>query len=145
MVRDATLRVAPHHEAERVDADEVAIWTGDHDFALAGCWSAPDRAALVGAYAFEKADTKQEINLNPDGTYSSRLFKNGVAVWSISGKWEYETVAGETGVIFEKFKFGIEGYGAVGPGFWFVIPERALTGSIKLCFDSDLDYCFRRV
>jgi hypothetical protein len=43
------------------------------------------------------------------------------------------------------FKFGIEGYGAVGPGFWFVIPERALTGSIKLSFYSDLDYCFRRV
>lgn len=109
--------------------------------AIAGCSRGFNKAELPGIYAFERDSLKQEITISADGKYLNTLYLDGKPAWSDQGGWVYEDLSGKTGATFTKFRFGVPGHAAV-PGYWFVVPEKSVTGVRRLCFDPDLDRCF---
>ncbi len=112
--------------------------------ALAGCTRGVDKAELPGRYEFSIDNLKQQITINADGTYTNAVYRDGTLSWSDQQTWDYEKVRGEFGVTFNKFTFNIPGFSS-GSGYWFVVPEKTLTGTKELCFDPDLYRCFKAV
>jgi hypothetical protein len=111
--------------------------------ALAGCTREVDKAELPGRYEFSVDNLKQQITISADGKYTNALYRDGTLSWSDQRTWDYEKVQGKFGVTFNEFRFGIPGYSSQ-PGYWFVVPEKTLTGVKELCFDPDNLYqCFR--
>jgi hypothetical protein len=110
--------------------------------AIAGCTRGMDKAEVPGIYEFGIDNLKQQITIGADGKYSNAFYQGGALVWSDQGAWTYEEQKGKPGITFAKFRFGIPGH-ASEPGYWFVVPEKTLTGVKALCFDLDLDRCFR--
>lgn len=109
--------------------------------AVAGCSRGVDRAEVPGRYHFSLDNIKQQVTIGTDGKYANALYRNGALVWSEHGVWTYEEAQGHKGIMLSKFKFGISEYAS--GGSWFVVPERTFTGVKALCFDPDLDRCFR--
>jgi hypothetical protein len=110
--------------------------------AVAGCSRGVDRAELPGRYEFSLDNMKQQVTISADGKYVNVLYRDNALVWSEQGVWTYYEAAGKhTEIILDKFKFGIPEYAS--GGSWFVVPEKTLTGVKALCFDPDLDRCFR--
>jgi len=111
-------------------------------FLLGGCSRGVDKADLPGVYFFEGKGLRQQITLNTNGEYLNALYADGVLSWTETGKWSYEQQGGKGGVTFSNFRFGLKDT-AVGPGFWFVVPEKTIAGRKQLCFDIDLNRCFQ--
>ena len=109
--------------------------------AVAGCSRGVDRGEVPGRYQFSLDNIKQQVTLAVDGKYTNALYRDGALVWSEHGVWTYEEAQGHKGIMLSKFKFGISEYAS--GGSWFVVPEKTLTGTNVLCFDPDLDRCFR--
>lgn len=109
--------------------------------AVAGCSRGVDRADVPGRYEFSLDNIKQQVTLAVDGKYANALYRDGALVWSENGAWTYEEAGGHRGIMLDKFRFGISEYAS--GGSWFVVPEKTLTGVKALCFDPDLDRCFR--
>ena len=113
--------------------------------ALAGCSRTPTQEELPGLYVFEQSDSRQEIGIKSDGSYTNSYIREGILVWSDVGRWEYEKSGNVYGVTFSLFHVGIpDDYKTRGRGFWFVPAEKDMFGSIALCFDLDLNRCFQR-
>lgn len=127
---------------------------------LASCSRGVEQPELPGQYEFSLDNMKQQIMIYADGKYSNAFYRDGALVWSDQGRWTYEKLAGEKRIAFAQFKFGIPEYSPArfgdpeysempklsessGRSFWFVAPEKTLTGIRELCFDPDLDRCFR--
>src|SRR5262245_29333945 len=110
--------------------------------ALTSCSRGVEKPEVPRFYEFATDDTKQQIAISADGKYVNTLYRRGAAVWSDQSDWAYEIRNGEGSVTFTRFRFGIPGHSSQ-PGYWFVIPEKTFTGNIRLCFDPDLDLCFR--
>lgn len=98
---------------------------------------------VAGSYHFERSSEVQEISVESSGHYVNSYFRDGSLVWRDEGKWQRDEVGGEQGITFSKFRFGLPDQSAR-PGYWFVVPERALFGNVRLCFDPDLGCCFER-
>ncbi len=109
--------------------------------ALAGCSRGVDKAELPGRYEFSLDKVKQQVTIGADGKYANEFYRDSALVWSEQGAWTYEEAGGRRGIMLGKFRFGIAEYSS--GGNWFVVPEKTLTGVKALCFDSDLDRCFR--
>lgn len=110
--------------------------------AVAGCSRGVDRAEVPGRYEFSLDNVKQQVTIGADGKYANALYRNGALVWSEQGVWTYyEAAKGHTEIVLDKFRFGISEYAS--GGSWFVVPEKTITGVKALCFDPDLDRCFR--
>jgi hypothetical protein len=111
--------------------------------AVAGCSRGVDKAELPGRYEFSLDNMKQQVTIGADGKYSNALYRGGALVWSEQGVWTYYEAAkkGRTEIMLDKFRFGIPEYAS--GGSWFVVPEKTLTGVKALCFDPDLNRCFR--
>ena len=108
---------------------------------IAGCSRELDKAELPGVYSVESDSLKQVVTIRADGKYVNALYRDGKLAWSDQGGWAYEEQRGKTGVTFTKFRFGMPGHSA-DPGYWFVLPEKSLSGAKRLCFDPDLNRCF---
>lgn len=109
--------------------------------AVGGCSRGVDRAELPGRYEFALDNIKQQVTIGADGKYANVLYRDSALVWSEQGVWTYEETDGHKGIMLGKFRFGITEYAS--GGSWFVVPEKTLTGVRSLCFDPDLDRCFR--
>ena len=109
--------------------------------AVAGCSRGVGKTQLPDIYRFVSGNLKQEVTISPDGKYLNAFYREGSLVWSDREGWAYEEQKGESGITLAKFRFGIARHSDV-PGYWFVVPEKTLTGVKKLCFDPDLDQCF---
>ncbi len=111
--------------------------------AVGGCSRGVDRAELLGRYEFALDNIKQQVTIGADGKYANVLYRDNALVWSEQGVWTYYEAVGKghTEIILDKFKFGIPEYAS--GGSWFVVPEKTLAGVKALCFDPDLDRCFR--
>ena len=109
--------------------------------AVAGCSGVVDKAELPGQYEFSLDNMKQRLTIGADGKYANVFSRGGALVWSEQGVWTYEEADGRRGIMFGKFRFGIPEYSS--GGNWFVVPEKTLTGVKALCFDPDLNRCFR--
>lgn len=110
---------------------------------LSACGEQNPLADVAGTYRFEGSAEVQEISVESDGHYANSYFRDGGLVWRDEGEWEPDEVAGEKGVTFAEFRFGLAGH-STRPGYWFVVPERSFFGNARLCFDPDLGYCFER-
>ena len=108
---------------------------------VAGCSRGVGKTELPDVYRFISGNLKQEVTINADGNYLNALYREGMLVWSDREGWAYDEQKGQSGITLTKFRFGIAGHSDV-PGYWFVVPEKTLTGVKKLCFDPDLDQCF---
>jgi hypothetical protein len=115
---------------------------------IASCSAKSQKFDLAGTYVFKIKESKQEIIINPDGTYVNNLYENNKILWSEKNKWEYETMRGHEGMVtFDGFRFKPDEFkadksGAPRRGLWVVEPEKSWTGVRKLCFDPDLYRCF---
>jgi hypothetical protein len=108
---------------------------------VAGCSRSLDRTELPDAYRFISGNLMQEITISPDGNYLNAFYREGLLVWSDREGWTPENQKGQLGITLAKFRFGIISHSDA-PGYWFVVPEKTLTGIKRLCFDPDLDQCF---
>ena len=112
--------------------------------AVAGCSRGVDRAEVPGRYEFSLDNIKQQVTIGADGKYANAFYRDGALVWSEQGVWTYyKATEGRTEIVLDTFKFGISEYAS--GGSWFVVPEKTITGVKALCFDPDLDRCFRAV
>ena len=129
-------------------------------FLLASCSRSVERSELLGQYEFSLDNMKQKITIDADGKYTNAFYRDSALVWSDQGRWTYEKLTGEKRIAFAQFRFGIPEYSPArfgapeysempklpessGRSFWFVVPEKTLTGIRELCFDPDLDRCFQ--
>src|SRR5258708_12647971 len=94
-------------------------------FLVGGCSRGVDKADLPGVYFFEGKGIRQQITLNTNGEYLNALYADGVLSWTETGKWSYEQQGAKGGVTFSNFRFGLKDT-AVGPGFWFFVPEKTI-------------------
>lgn len=108
---------------------------------IAGCSRELDKAELPGVYSVESDSLKQVVTIRADRKYVNALYLDGKLAWSDQGGWAFEEQKGKTGVTFTKFRFGMPGHSA-DPGYWFVLPEKSVSGAKRLCFDPDLNRCF---
>jgi hypothetical protein len=111
-------------------------------FLLGGCSRGLDRADLPGVYVFDGSGLRQQITLNMNGEYLNALYADGALSWTETGKWIYEQQGSKSGVTFSNFRFGLKDT-SDRPGLWFVVPEKTIAGQKQLCFDIDLNRCFR--
>lgn len=128
--------------------------------ALAGCSRSVEQSEVPGLYEFALDNMRQQVTVSAEGKYVNAFYRDGALVWSDQGQWTYEKSAGEKGIAFAEFRFGIPEYSPAslgGPeysgmpklpdssnrGLWYVVPEKTLTGTRKLCFDPDLGRCFQ--
>ena len=109
--------------------------------AMASCSRGVDKAELPGLYRAVSDSLKQEVTIRADGKYVNAFYRDGKLTWSDQGDWAYEDQKGKAGITFTSFRFGMPGLSAA-PGYWFVFPEKSLTGTKRLCFDLDLNRCF---
>jgi hypothetical protein len=110
--------------------------------AIVGCSRGVEQRELPGQYEFSLDGMRQRVTIDADGKYSNVFYRDGALVWSDQGKWTYEESAGKKGIALSEFRFGIPEYSSR-RGLWFVVPEKTLTEVKELCFDSDLDRCFK--
>lgn len=107
---------------------------------IVGCTRHLERDDIPGAYEFQFDNLKQRITVAADGKYTNALYQGEALMWSDEGVWTYEEK--QKGVTFAQFRFGVPGH-SPRRGYWFVVPQNTLTGIKQLCFDPDLDRCFR--
>jgi hypothetical protein len=107
---------------------------------VSGCARTLQEAELPGRYEFQINNLKQQVTVSGDHKYTNVLYRDSVVVWSDHGTWTYDER--RVGVTFGQFRFGIPGHSAQ-PGYWFVVPQKTFTGTKQLCFDPDLDRCFK--
>lgn len=108
---------------------------------VASCSRGVGKTELPDIYRFASGNLKQEVTISPNGKYQNAFYREGTLVWLDRENWTYEDQKGQVGVTLTKFRFGIAGHSDV-PGYWFVVPEKTLTGVKRLCFDPDLGKCF---
>lgn len=124
--------------------------------AVSGCDLPVDQAELPGLYEFQLNNVKQQVTITGDGKYTNAFYRDGELIWLDQGDWTYERDT--RGVTFEKFRIDIPGhdiasvrrYGGIPKygdvpirGYHFFVPEKTLFGIKKLCFDRDVDFCFK--
>lgn len=113
---------------------------------VASCAEEISTSELLGKYVFCRQDECQILIILADEKYINTFQIGGKVVWRDQERWQIEIDSQKvfSGVTFEKFRFGITNYSST-PGFWFAVPERGLFHRhMKLCFDSDLNYCFAK-
>ena len=110
---------------------------------VTGCSRSVGKAEMPGVYEFRIDNIRQQITVRSDGTYANVFYRGNVLVWSDHGAWTYEDHQGNEGILFAKFRFGIPEHSAL-RGFWFVVPGKTIAGDKELCFDPDLNQCFRQ-
>jgi hypothetical protein len=111
--------------------------------ALAACGEGEIAGDVAGSYRFEGNGEAQAVTVGEDGSFANSYFRDGSLVWRDKGTWERDEAGGEEGITFSKFRFGLADHAAQ-PGYWFAVPERSLSGNMRLCFDPDLGHCFER-
>lgn len=110
--------------------------------ALAACSRSVNKGDLPGVYVAKEGAVTQELKLEPSGTYVNTLYVNGSVQWAETQSWTYEEQAGKAGAVLSNFRFGLKDTPS-SAGYWFVEPERSVTGAIRLCYDPDLGRCFQ--
>ena len=117
-----------------------------------GCTQAVERREISGIYDFKLENIKQKVVIGEDGKYVNKFFRDDILVWADNGTWTYEKAGKQTGIALAEFRFALPEYSLVkygipgnssGRGLWFVVPEKTVSGMKQLCFDPDLDRCFR--
>ena len=117
-------------------------------FILSGCSSSPknvDPKIILGKYVANHEKGIDELEIKADGTYKYYFKSNGGREITNSGAWELESKENDTYITFNKFIFGLYGYGSKEGGFWIVKLEKKLSGKFQLCIDGDLDYYYIQV
>lgn len=93
-----------------------------------------------GIYIAKEGMVTQELELDVNGEYINSIYENGCLQWIEKHSWTYEESMG--GVVFSNFRFALNDTPSFS-GYWFVEPERSITGAIRLCYDPDLRRCFQ--
>lgn len=131
---------------------------------LSGCDREIKLGDIPGTYIANHGLGEDGLIVNADGTYRQFFVGKDGKRFENKNSWEVEPsdrtyVRNKEGVAitFNKFismatrfesidpeyakKHGYEG-SQYEPGFWFVEVEKTLCGTLKLCFDVDLDRCY---
>lgn len=111
---------------------------------LGACSRAVGKADVPGVYVFESKELRQRITVGRNDEYLNELYADGVLSWAETGTWAFEQEGGKNGISFSMFRFGLRDLSST-RGYWFVVPEKTITGRRRLCFDTDLDRCFEAV
>lgn len=107
------------------------------------CTQKIERSIVVGKYIAKQDNGIDILELKSDGTYIYYYrFYDGMELKN-SNKWEIEYQNNETRITFDKFIFGLTGYGTKRPGFWNVKVEKSKK-TLRLCIDPDINYCFEK-
>jgi hypothetical protein len=110
----------------------------------AGC-QRPVVAGLPGTYVAEYEGGRDKLVIEPGGAYSHSITVGALTVVD-TGRWEIDTSPGEQlSVSFAAFRFRAHD-GTIKPaGVWHVdVRSRWPSDAYELCFDPDLNYCFKR-
>lgn len=98
---------------------------------------------LFGKYTANHKYGIDTLNINQDGTYNYYFKSTDGTELTNTNRWKFEFQNNEPRIIFEKFIFGIPGYGSKMPGFWDVEVEKK-GKSLRLCIDPDLNYYYEK-
>ncbi len=112
-------------------------------FGLLGCTEQIDRAMLVGKYTANHGKGVDTLELKSDGTYNYYFKSVDGKELTNTNRWEFESQGKKPRITFEKFIFGLPGYGSEKPGFWDVEVEKS-GNTIRLCIDPDLNYYYEK-
>lgn len=115
-------------------------------FCLVCCSAAVPETELIGNYTASYGSETATLSLMADHTYSHTVWVAGRQVAGAASTWKVSTVTASgvqaTAVDLAKFvaipSFRNE---SVGPG-WVPEVDRTWLGRIRLCFDSDVGYCY---
>jgi len=112
---------------------------------LAACGDEDVTADIAGTWSFEADGTAQIVVITDDRKYVNSYRRDGTLVWRHEGGWDFYVAGAESGIVFERFAFGLEA-DAPPPrrGYWFVVPVRNWRGAARLCFDPDPGHCLKR-
>jgi hypothetical protein len=108
-----------------------------------GCSNSVSDAELVGVYVAAYRGDSAMVSLNADRTYSNVIrLKDGLTRNS-GGAWKASSLGSYTVVEFSNFDV-IPAYKETQKVQWATEVERAWLGQPRLCFDSDVAYCYTK-
>jgi hypothetical protein len=108
-----------------------------------GCDKQIDRSMVIGKYTANHKKGTDTLELKSDGTYIYYYRSADGKSLTNTNKWVFEYQDKEPWITFEKFTFGLSGYGSKVPGFWVVEVERS-GRMLRLCIDPDLNYYYEK-
>jgi len=109
-----------------------------------GCSKQIDQSMALGKYSANHKYGIDTLVINSDGTYNYYFRSVDGAELTNTNRWHFENQNNEPRITFDKFIFGIPGYGSKAPGFWDVRVEK--TGNtLRLCIDKDLNYYYEKL
>jgi hypothetical protein len=97
---------------------------------------------LLGKYTANHERGVDTLELRTDGTYIY-YFKSAGKELTNTSRWHFGYHNREPRITFEKFVFGLSGYGSKVPGFWDVKVERS-GKTLRFCIDPDLNYYYEK-
>jgi len=112
-------------------------------FGIIGCSNQIDRSLLVGKYIANHGKGVDTLELKSDGTYFYYYRSVDGKELTNTNQWKFDYQDKEPRITFEKFIFGLPGYGVNVPGFWDVKIESS-GKTIRFCIDPDLNYYFEK-
>ena len=98
---------------------------------------------LIGKYIANHKKGIDTLELKKDGTYIYYYKSADGKELTNTNRWQFEYQNKEPRITFEKFFFGLPGYGSKVPGFWDVEVEKS-GKTLRLCIDPDLNYYYEK-
>lgn len=99
---------------------------------------------VLGKYSANHKYGIDTLAINSDGTYDYYFRSIDGAELTNTNRWHFETQSNEPRITFDKFIFGIPGYGSKEPGFWDVKVEKS-GKTLRLRIDPDLNYYYEKL
>jgi len=108
-----------------------------------GCSKQIDRSMLIGKYIANHGKGTDVLELKSEGTYIYYYRSADGKELTNTNRWKFEYLNKEPRITFEKFIFGLPGYGSKVSGFWDVEVEKS-GKTLRFCIDPDLNYYYEK-
>jgi hypothetical protein len=108
---------------------------------LCSCSGVANGGEYEGVYLMKEANSFNKILISSDGKYVHSIESNGTITSKKEGYWDKDESNGDMGITLRSFEL----HNQPGGGFWFIVPEKNLLGTIRLCIDIDEQICFDKM
>ena len=116
---------------------------------LASCSWTADLQDVPGTYVMNHGVARDTLVVRSDSTYQRTYLRPGAVAVIDRGRWGTSHIERDTYVSFDSFpvRWRTETSPNEQPvaGVWPVIPERTITGKLKLVVDADLGWAYVQV
>ncbi len=106
------------------------------------CIQSPLERLLPGTYCFSAWGIRDSLFVKKDHTYQYEFYATNGEISKSSGKWSYDSLAGE--ITFENFSFPNDKIDKLPPGYWVSRVRVTDKGEVHLIYSAENNIYFAK-